>query len=91
MASCDRAHAEFDQVGTGKIHIGSLPEWTSVHGQVAWSLSKGPYDKLPDAWDSFMKEAMKHPARGPPGDVYLCTPGEHEAERMLTVLYLPVR
>jgi effector-binding domain-containing protein len=91
MASCDRAHAEFDGVAAGRVQTGTLPEWTSVHGKVAWSLSKGAYEKLPAAWDSFVKEAMSRETRGPAGDVYLCTPGEHAPERMLTILYVPVR
>jgi len=91
MASCDQAHAELDHVNAGTIQVGTLPGWTSVRGKVVWSLFKGGYDELPRAWESFMREAPKDGVRGPPGDVYPCIPGEHSAERMLTILYLPVR
>jgi hypothetical protein len=91
MARCEAAHAEFDRIAAGTIHVGTLPEWTSVRGKVAWTLSKGPYHQLPQAWAAFMREAPARDARGPSGDVYLCIPGDHAEERLLTILYLPVR
>jgi hypothetical protein len=94
MALCDGAHARYDQLAAGKIQVGNLPEWTRVQGRVAWSVVKGPYSQLPAAWQSFMRDApgaSVHP-NGPPGDVYVCNPMDHQGteESMLTLLYVPV-
>lgn len=90
MANCERAHARFDKVDPGKIHVGELPDWTRVRGKVAWSLFRGEYSGLPEAWVSFAARAMPAGPAGPAGDVYLCTVGEHDPDRLLTILYLPL-
>jgi hypothetical protein len=91
MASCDAAHSEFDRHAGKGNQVGSLPEWTRVRGRVVYRVLRGAYEQLPGAWAEFVPSAMaRGPPTGPAGDVYLCTPGEHEEERLLTILYLPI-
>jgi hypothetical protein len=95
MPMCDRAHQMYDRIHEGTIQNGALPEWTRVHGRVAWTVSKGPYSKLPGAWQAFMGGVMNSKTRptGPTGDVYACNPADHPGEdeaRLLTLLYVPI-
>jgi DNA gyrase inhibitor GyrI len=96
MASCDLAHKVFDPQVEKGVQLGRLPDWTCVGGKVAYRVLRGPYEQLPKAWAEFPSDALnaaRSAPRGPPGDVYLCTPTDHPGDpaRMLTVLYLPVR
>jgi hypothetical protein len=93
MARCDEAHAQFDPLVDGEVRIGTLPGTTRVRGKVAWYVHQGPYNGLPDVWREFPQRAARHfrgLPDGPPGEVFLCLPGEHDPERMLTILYLPI-
>jgi len=96
MASCDAAHKALEPLVPKGIQIGTLPGWTCVDGKVAYRVIKGSYDQLPKAWSDFPQQALataRSAPRGPPGDVYVCTPMDHPDEpgKMLTVLYVPVR
>jgi len=96
MANCDATHRVFDPLVAKGIQVGNLPEWTCVIGKVAYRVLKGPYEQLPKAWADFPSQALDaagSPPRGPPGDVYLCTPTDHpdEPAKMLTLLYVPVQ
>ena len=96
MASCDAAHRVLDpQVGKD-IQVGQLPDWTCVGGKVAFKVLKGPYEQLAAAWATFPQRALeiaRTAPRGPPGDVYVCSPMDHskDPDRMLTILYVPVQ
>jgi hypothetical protein len=95
MASCDEAHRILDPQVEKDIQVGKLPDWTSVVGQVAYKVLRGPYDQLPGAWATFPQRALevaRAAPRGPPGDVYICSPMDHPKDpaRMLTILYVPV-
>ena len=96
MASCDAAHKVLDpQVGRD-IQIGELPDWTCVGGKVAYKVLKGSYEQLPSAWATFPQRALetaRSAPRGPPGDVYVCSPMDHSDDpgQALTILYVPVR
>jgi hypothetical protein len=93
MRSCEKLHREYDQHANGKVQTGSLPDWMHVSGDVAWSVFKGPYSELPKGWSEFMKKVRSMPTSGPPGDVYMCDPMEHDADQssLLTILWVPVR
>ncbi len=96
MASCDAAHKVFDSLVKRGIQVGDLPDWTCVGGRVAYRVVQGPYEQLPRAWVDFPSQALgaaRSAPRGPPGDVYICTPMDHpdDPSKMLTVLYIPVR
>lgn len=94
MASCDAAHAEFDAKVGRAPETGTLPEWTRVRGRVIWQVVRGPYAELAGPWREFTARTMaelRGPPAGPCGDVYLCDPPGHPPERLLTILYLPVR
>jgi hypothetical protein len=96
MANCDLAHKEFDPLVEKGVQIGKLPDWTCVGGKVAFRVLRGPYEQLSKAWAEFPSRAIgvaRSAPRGPPGDVYLCSPMDHpdDPAKMLTVLYLPVR
>jgi hypothetical protein len=96
MANCDAAHKEFDAVVERGIQVGKLPVWTCIEGKVAYRVVKGSYELLAKAWTDFPVQALaaaRSAPRGPPGDVYVCSPMDHprDPSNMLTVLYLPVR
>ena len=65
-------------------------------GRVAWYVAQGPYAKLGDMWQEFMRKvrASKLPVTGPPGDVYVCPPEVHKgaSERTLsTIMWAPLK
>ena len=96
MASCDAAHKVLESKVDQGIHVGELPVWTCVGGKVAYRVIQGSYEQLPGAWATFPQRALetaRSPPRGPPGDVYVCSPMDHAKDpgRLLTVLYLPVQ
>jgi hypothetical protein len=95
MANCDQAHKFLEPQVEKGIQIGQLPDWTCVTGKVAYRVLKGPYTQLAAAWGSFPQQALgtaRSAPRGPPGDVYVCSPMDHPNDpgRMLTILYIPV-
>ena len=96
MPSCDAAHRALVPLVEKGIQVGTLPEWTCVRGKVAYQVLRGPYELLAAAWAAFPQRALgmaRASPRGPPGDVYVCGPMDHpsEPDRMLTILYVPVR
>ena len=95
MAVCDDAHKEFEKFAAGDVQTGTLPPWTHVSGTVAWYVHRGPYSGLGHAWEDFHTKVatMKLERHGPPGEVYVCDPGEHATDesRILTVLWAPIK
>ena len=51
---------------------------------------------MPEAWAKFAKELSSIPAAkfaGPPGDVYACSPMDHQGTegKMITILWAPLK
>ena len=96
MPSCDAIHKEFDRFANAEVQAGELPPWTHVQGRVVWYVYRGSYSGLGKAFQVFMTKASKAfpgKLRGPPGDVYVCPPEEHQGEHegaMLTILWAPL-
>lgn len=94
MAVCGEAHARFDRIANAEGQVGELPPWLHVRGRAFWWVYQGPYEAMPDAWETFHakgRAAGVVPA-GPPGDVYVCDPDDHRDDpgRILTVMWVPV-
>ncbi len=56
----------------------------------------GPFSGLGDAWQTFMRKvhAKGLQGPGPPADVYICDPGEHQPDggaKMMTVFWAPLK
>lgn len=95
MANCDVIHKEYDRLANGEVQVGELPPWMSIKGKVAWYVYRGPYGGLGEAWGTFSEKvhAAKLEHGGPPGDVYVCDPKDHEADehtKLLTILWSPM-
>jgi len=89
-------HKQYDRFANGSVQTGELPPWMHVHGRVAWYVAQGPYSKLGEMWQEFMKnvQASKLPVMGPPGDVYLCDPKDHPGEserKIITIIWAPMK
>jgi hypothetical protein len=97
VTCCADVHKQFDRFANGEVQVGKLPEWMHVNGKVAWYVYQGPYSELgskgfSEFWRKF--RAAKLEVAGPPGDVYVCSPECHEADKqakMLTVIWCPVK
>lgn len=93
---CRDLHAEWDKLAGGAIQEGELPAWMNVRGPCAWYVHQGPYETMGQAWAVFMAKASASYAgrmAGPPGDVYVCDPMDHEndASKLTTILFAPIR
>jgi hypothetical protein len=94
---CDKLHADYDRLANAGVQIGELPDWMHVRGAMCWHVYEGPYDGLGKGWERFMRKAQEaHRERlaSPPGDVYVCDPEDHKAEKqgdMITILWCPVK
>jgi hypothetical protein len=90
-------HDRFGRFANGEVQTGELPPEFRVQGQVLWYVYRGPYDGLGAAWGVFMQKVHASnpaPNAGPPGDIYICDPTEHPAEKaagMLTLFWAPLR
>ena len=96
MRSCEHVHQEYDTKSNGKVEVGILPPWMRVNGRVAWYVFQGPYKRLPDGWNEFWKKFGQNSTLkvgGPPGDVYVCMPREHEGneDSMITIFWAPLK
>jgi effector-binding domain-containing protein len=95
MATCEAGHAEFEKQADGKVHVGTLPEWTRVKGKVAYRVHRGPYSELHRVSGTFPEQVLraKESPAGPSGDVYVCPSMDHPGgdAKLLTVLYFPVK
>lgn len=97
MATCEDIHKQYDRFANGPVQAGELPPWMHVHGRVAWYVYAGPYRGLSEGWGTFMRKA--HAAHGgelagPPGDVYVCDPADHEGEaeaKLITIMWAPLK
>jgi hypothetical protein len=89
-------HKQYDKFANGPIQVGELPKWMHVKGKVAWYVFQGPYSDLgPKGFGAFWKKfsEAKLKMAGPPGDVYVCSPESHKADKqakMLTIIWCPV-
>lgn len=94
MAVCEEAHKQFDDVANAGGQVSELPGWMYVRGKAFWWVYQGSYDDLPAAWRTFHGKAKEAGVvlAGPPGDVYVCDPDDHQddAAKILTVLWVPV-
>ncbi len=94
MAACEEAHAQFDSIANEEAQTGELPEWMHVRGKAFWWVYQGFYDDLGAAWSTFHLKGGEAGVKmmGPPGDIYVCDPDDHEddPEKMLTVLWTPI-
>ena len=89
-------HREFDRYANKEVQVGELPAWMNVKGRVAWYVNQGAYDTMGNAWRDFSTKvhAAKLPVLGPPGDVYVCDPADHEkdgGEKLTTILWMPLK
>jgi effector-binding domain-containing protein len=88
-------HRQFESFANGDVQVGELPDWLHVHGKCAWYVYQGPYSGLGNAWQTFMGKVHAKGLQGPspPGDLYVCDPGEHQADggaKMMTVFWVPL-
>jgi hypothetical protein len=89
-------HKAYDAKANRDIQLGELPASMHVQGRVAWYVYRGPYrDISTKGWDVFWQkfDAKKIEMHGAPGDVYVCSPSCHAADRqakVLTILWAPV-
>ena len=96
MAECEPLHRRYDRLANGPVQVGQLPPDLHVAGKVAWMVYAGSYRDLgAKGWDAFWEKfrAANLSMRGAPGDVYVCPPEAHGADRqshMLTILWAPV-
>lgn len=96
MTCCEAYHKAYDQLANREVHLGKLPDDLRVRGNVAWYVYQGPYAEMSEkAWPRFWeKVGAKHATpKGPPGDIYICSPDCHVQDhqtRMLTILFQPV-
>lgn len=96
MATCDSAHGQYDRIANGAVQVGTLPDWMRIRGKVAWYVAQGPLATLGDHWQTFHAKVVAAKVgtpHGPPGDVFICDPADHEADgrkRLLTILYMPL-
>jgi len=89
-------HEQFDRFANGEVHVGELPPWTRVRGRAAWYVAQGPYSDLGGMWAEFMSKvrASNLSVTGPPGDVYVDDPEDHQADgqrRLITILWAPMK
>ena len=96
MPSCEEFHKSYDRIANGEVQAGTLPAHLHIQGRVAWYVAQGPYSKLGDMWQEFMRKvrASNLPVMGPPGDLYVCDPEEHRgpAEKTLsTIMWAPLK
>ena len=93
---CAEFHRQYNRHANGDVQVGELPPWMHVQGRVAWYVAQGPYSQLSDMWQVFMGKVQgsKVPVLGPPGDVYVCDPEDHEADAqrtLITILWAPMK
>jgi hypothetical protein len=94
--TCVDLHKQYDKLANGAVQVGELPERMHINGKVAWHVFQGPYSELgprgfTEFWKKFGKAKLK--MAGPPGDVYICSPECHEADKqakMLTIIWCPI-
>jgi hypothetical protein len=97
LSDCAEIHEQYDRYANAGIQVGEFPPWMRVSGKVAWYVYQGLYSRLPDAWADFMRKLQTEkpgPFAGPPGDVYVCDPDDHEADEqreLITILWTPLR
>lgn len=89
-------HRQFESLANGDVQVGTLPEWLHVTGNCAWYVYQGPYYGIPDAWQQFMRKvhAKKLQGAGPPGDLYVCNPADHESDggkKLMTIFWAPLK
>ena len=90
-------HRQFDRFANADVQVGKLPEWMHVCGKAAWYVYQGPYSELGSkGLDAFWKKFgdAKLEMSGPPGDVYICSPSCHKADKqakMLTIIWCPIK
>jgi len=64
MTCCTDVHKQFDRFANGKVQVGELPEWTHVHGKVAWFVYQGPYSELgSEGFNTFGRDLEKRNLR----------------------------
>ncbi len=67
-----------------------------MRGRVAWYVYAGSYREIgTKGWQAFREKihASKLRPHGPPGDLYVCDPDDHEGPResaMITILWAPL-
>jgi hypothetical protein len=94
--SCVVYHERYGRFANGEVQTGELDPEFRVQGPVLWYVYRGSYDGLGAAWGVFMKKvhASNLAARaGPPGDIYVCDPMEHQDDAgagLLTLFWAPV-
>jgi len=84
MTCCTDLHKQYGKLANGPIQVGELPGWMHLNGKVAWYVFQGPYSELgprgfSDFWKKFSEAKLK--ITGAPGDVYICPPECHEADK----------
>ncbi len=87
----------YDSHANADVQVGVLPSWMHVSGKVAWYVYQGPYEGISEAWQTFMakvRAARPGTIVGPPGDVYVCDPGDHQGDaqaKLTTILWAPIQ
>jgi hypothetical protein len=97
VTCCTDIHKQYDKFANGAVQVGELPEWMHIKGKVAWYVFQGPYSELGSKgfrtfWKKFSEAKLK--MNGAPGDVYICPPESHEADKqakMLTIIWCPIK
>jgi hypothetical protein len=96
LLGCEMIHGEFDRYANNKVQVGELPNWMHISGKVAWYVFQGPYSGLSQGWREFMRKLHELDTAnlaGPPGDVYVCDPQDHQGaeHRIITILWTPLK
>ncbi|MCW4020634.1 MAG: hypothetical protein NWF14_05335 [Candidatus Bathyarchaeota archaeon] len=97
MSGCAKIHNQFDKLANGEIQVGELPSWLPVKGKMAWYIYQGPHSELlakghNEFWKKFTIASLK--MAGSPGDIYLCSPENHEEDnytKLLTIIWCPIK
>jgi hypothetical protein len=96
MATCARAHTEYDRYANGELQAGLLPAELHVQGRVAWYVPQGPSSTIARAFPAFLERVQsKYPGqvRGTPGDVYVGSPDDHRGaaeSSLMTLFWVPL-
>ncbi len=95
MTMCEEVHKQFDSIANADPQVGRLPEWMHIQGKAFWWVYQGSYEGLGDAWRAFGEMFLSSDIKGagPPGDLYVCDPADHEdnPEKIITILWMPAR